>query len=339
MTKRFHRGDYTSPVGEPLTPGEFSVLNAPNFPEDNADLPTTGRRLAYANYLTSGKHPLVARVLVNRFWMLHFGSGIVATPGEFGARGAQPSHPELLDWLATDFMERGWSLKQFHRLVMTSRTWRQSSARRPEAEAVDQDNTLLWRMPVRRLEAETVRDAMLAVSGNLNRSLLGAPVPVAVNQGGLFAVGGGSVSEGATELRRSIYVQQRRTQPVAMLQAFDAPQMEPNCERRFSSTVAIQALELMNGDFALAQAGEFAKRVMRDCGEKADPARLAGRAWQLAFSAPLSPAETEELTRFLDRQREAFRASAHGNATAPEELALASLCQVFFETNRFLYVD
>ncbi|MCB1087827.1 MAG: DUF1553 domain-containing protein, partial [Verrucomicrobiae bacterium] len=338
-TQLFHRGDFTSPEGPALPPGEFEVLDAPDFAENDAQLPTTGRRLAYARYLTSGRHPLVARVLVNRFWMQHFGRGIVATPGEFGARGAAPSHPELLDWLASDFMEHGWSLKRLHREVLTSRTWKQSSARRPEGEAIDRDNTLLWRMPVRRLEAEIVRDAMLAVSGNLNDRLLGSPVPVAVNDGGLFAVGGGKISDGAPELRRSVYVQQRRTQPVAMLQAFDAPQMEPNCERRLSSTVATQALELMNGDFALAQAKDFAKRIKSACGSTSDPAALAMAAWETAFGSAPSPTDSAALVNYLNTQREALADSAKEAKIPADDLALASLCQVIFETNHFLYVD
>ncbi|MCB1232410.1 MAG: PSD1 domain-containing protein [Verrucomicrobiae bacterium] len=341
-TRLFHRGDFTSPEGDPLPPGGFEVLDAPNFAENDPGLPTTGRRLAYARYLTSGEHPLVARVLVNRFWMNHFGRGLVTTPGEFGARSAGPSHPELLDWLAADFMENGWSLKRFHRQILMSRTWRQASGRRAEAVAVDADNTFLWRMPVRRLEAETVRDAMLAVSGGLNGSLFGAPVPVSTDDGGLFAVGGGKVSDGAPELRRSVYVQHRRTQPVAMLQAFDVPQMEPNCERRVSSTVATQALELMNGEFSQARANEFAKRVRSDCGENASREELVRRAWTLAFGANPGNNEISELTGYLEKQESVLRpreeAAKKGEFKAADA-ALASLCQVLFETNRFLYVE
>jgi len=342
-TRVFHRGDFRSPEGEPVSPAGFEVLGAAPLPENDPDLPTTGRRLAWAKHLTSGEHPLVARVLVNRFWMHHFGRGLVATPGEFGMRSSGPSHPELLDWLAAHFMENGWSLKRLHRLVLTSRAWRQRSGRRSEAMAIDADNRLLWRMPVRRLEAETVRDAILSVSGRLNRSRFGAPVPVSKTEGGLFAVAGGEPGEDDGQgFRRSVYVQQRRTAPVAMLEAFDAPQMEPNCERRISSTDAVQSLELMNGRFALAESEAFARRVLSHCGEDATPREQARRAWELVFGTPPSDERLDDLADYLVQQREFMdprKKAGEQEAFSDDGLALASLCQVFFETNRFLYVD
>ncbi|MEX2580280.1 MAG: DUF1553 domain-containing protein [Verrucomicrobiales bacterium] len=341
-TRLFHRGDFLSPEGDPIQPAGLEVLGAPPIAADDPELPTTGRRLAYAKHLVSGEHPLVSRVLVNRFWMHHFGRGIVATPGEFGMRSTGPSHPELLDWLAADFAENGWSLKRFHRLVLTSRAWRQKSARRADGLAVDADNTLVWRMPVQRLEAETVRDAILSVSGRLKPTLYGAPVPVSENEGGLFSVGGGETSEDGQEFRRSLYVQQRRTAPVAMLQAFDAPQMEPNCERRVSSTVAVQALELMNGYFSLAESEAFAKRVLADCGEASEAGDRAARAWELAFGTKPDGRTLAELTDYLARQEAVLpprKESKTQEAAGSDTLALASLCQVFFKTNRFLYAD
>jgi len=334
-TRLFHRGDPTSPVGDPLPPGDLAVLGGVDFPFDDESLATTGRRLAYARHLTTGEHPLVGRVLVNRFWMHHFGSGLVSDPGEFGVRSTGPSHPELLDWLASEFVERGWSLKEFHRLVMSSRTWRQSSAPDPAALALDSDNILLWRMPPRRLEAESVRDAILAVSGTLNPLPFGPPVPVAQDAGGLFSVGGGADSEDGAELRRSVYVQQRRTEPVAMLEAFDAPRMEPNCERRVSSTVATQALELMNGSFVLARSEDFAKRLLEECGDSAAPEEIVARAWAAAYGTEPDETRRAELAYFLERQEELL---ADSGEDAPL-LALASLCQVLFQTNQFLYID
>ena len=183
------RGDVNQPR-EAVEPGELSVLaDAPAIPLDDPSLPTTGRRLAYARWLTSGRHPLVARVLVNRFWLLHFGQGIVATPGDFGQLGARPTHPALLDWLATRLVEDGWSLKRLHRLLMTSAAYQQSSQRRAELDAIDPDNRLLGRMNVRRLEAEAIRDALLCVSGKLERKMGGPPVPVTVDEVGQVIVG------------------------------------------------------------------------------------------------------------------------------------------------------
>ncbi len=334
-TRLFHRGDPTSPVGDPLPPGDLAVLGGIDFPLDDDSLPTTGRRLAYARHLVGGDHPLVGRVLVNRFWMHHFGRGLVPDPAEFGVRSAGPSHPELLDWLASEFVARGWSLKEFHRLVMSSRTWKQSSAPNAAALAVDSDNRLLWRMAPRRLEAESVRDAILAVSGSLNPEAYGPPVPVAPDEGGLFSVGGGSVSEDRAELRRSVYVQQRRTQPVAMLEAFDAPRMEPNCERRVSSTVATQALELMNGSFVLARSEELASRLLEEFGDPSATEGLVEQAWTAAFGTVPDETQRADLAYFLETQTKLLEANGDDAA----RLALASLCQVLFQTNQFLYIE
>ncbi len=228
------RGDVNQPRQE-LTPAELSILAGQcGDMKIAAGLPTTGRRLAYARHLTSGKHPLVARVLVNRIWMHHFGRGIVATPGDFGILGDRPSHPELLDYLATEFMQplvpsppgaegarRGWQWKPLHRLIVTSTTYRQSSRRRPDLEAADPDNRLLGRASLRRLEAEAVRDGVLAVSGKLNAKAFGPPVPVAPDEVGQIIVAvdtrdstrvhaGPRISLGGEEHRRSIYIQVRR---------------------------------------------------------------------------------------------------------------------------------
>lgn len=175
-THLFARGDHQQPRQE-ILPGDLTILAHDGFQiaPDDESLPTSGRRLAWAKRLTNGQHPLLARVLVNRFWMHHFGQGIVTTPADFGLKGDRPSHPELLDWLAAEFMEHGWSLKHLHRLIVTSAAWRQSSVRRPEHDAVDPDNRLLAHMNVRRLEAEAVRDSILSISGQLNARMFGKP--------------------------------------------------------------------------------------------------------------------------------------------------------------------
>ncbi|MCA9175524.1 MAG: PSD1 domain-containing protein [Planctomycetales bacterium] len=337
-TRLLHRGDHTAPLGDPLPPGGLSVLNSFHdqpLPANNPKLRSSGRRLAYARQLTDGRHPLVARVLVNRFWQHHFGVGLVATAGEFGRQGELPSHPELLDWLAADFMESGWRLKRLHRLIMTSRCYRQDSRRREEAEAVDAENRLLWRMPVRRLEAEAVRDAMLSVAGELRPQLFGPPAPVAVTDGGLVAVAGaatdGAASAGA-DLRRSLYIQVRRSQPVAMLEVFDSPQLEPNCHRRVVSTVAPQSLELLNGEFVLARARAVAMRLSAEC---PDGDNKVTRLWQLAYGRNADVSERAAARDFIQRQTEDLREQE----PQPELAAWASLAQVLLGSNEFLYID
>ena len=170
VTHLFHRGDFNQPKQEvqpaalPLPQRKVPVSK---FPVDDPELPTTGRRLAFARWLTDRSNPLTARAIVNRIWMHHFGRGIVSTPGDFGRLGSEPSHAELLDWLASDFIEHGWSLKHLHRRILTSTTWRQSSYRRPDGEAIDGENQFYWRKSLQRVDAEILRDSMLAISGTL----------------------------------------------------------------------------------------------------------------------------------------------------------------------------
>ncbi|HAH46582.1 MAG TPA: hypothetical protein DCM07_17335, partial [Planctomycetaceae bacterium] len=201
-----------------------------------------------------------ARVLVNRIWLHHFGRAIVSTPGEFGKLGSTPTHPELLDWLASEFMQQGWDLKKLHRTIMLSTAYRQAGAPDPSKESIDPENNFYWRKPIVRLEAETLRDRMLAASGVLAPQLYGAPVEIKEDDFGQVVVSG-------DQLRRSLYIQARRSQPVGMLQTFDAPVMEINCERRSSSTVATQSLMLMNGSFILSQSAKLAERLSREAPE------------------------------------------------------------------------
>lgn len=336
----FYRGDMSSPESEMIAPGGLTVVGSKTentFPVNDPAVPTSGRRLAFARYLTSGQHPLVARVLMNRFWMHHFGQAIVDSTGDFGSRAATPTHPELLDWLAADFMEHGWELKRIHRLIMTSRTYRQTSTSHSEkAMAVDADNRLLWRMNLRRLEAESIRDAILTVSGELNRDQFGAPVPVSLADSGIITVGSGKVSPDRRELKRSIYIQVRRTQPVTMLNAFDAPSMEPNCERRVSSTVATQSLALLNSEFMREQSVAFAKRVLATAEKSTDPKKLVQTAWKLALSHEPSAAEMQALEKHYQLQLQEYQTK---KVKDPRQEALASLCHVLFGTNQFLYVE
>jgi hypothetical protein len=256
QTFLFHRGDPNQPL-HPIAPGVPAVTADEGaeieLPADDPDLPTTGRRLAFANWLTGPENPLTSRALVNRVWMHHFGRGLVATPGDFGRLGSQPTHPELLDWLASELVDSGWSLKHLHRQILTSTAWRQSSLRDPRGEAIDAENHDYWRQSIRRIDAEVLRDMTLATAGRLDRRPYGPPVPVREDDAG-------QVNVDEDQPRRSLYVQSRRSQPVAALQTFDAPVMSVNCDARTVSTVATQSLMMINGDFMLSSAAAIAQR-------------------------------------------------------------------------------
>lgn len=258
QTKLFHRGDYRQPK-HVVRPGGLTVCSPEDSPVtfsgNDASLPTTGRRLAYARWLTSGRHPLVARVLVNRFWLHHFGKTFVSTPEEFGKLGTLPTHPELLDWLADEFMTRGWSLKHLHRLIMTSTAYRQSSVRTAQSNSVDQNNDLYSHFPVHRLEAEVIRDSILAIGNRLDlEAQFGKPVAIKEDDTGQVVIAG-------EKQRRSIYLQIRRSKPISILESFDAPVMKVNCTSRGASTVATQSLMLMNSEFILNSSRFFANRI------------------------------------------------------------------------------
>ena len=356
-THLFRRGSHTQPAEEVL-PAELSVLTRGDqlaVPTNNPKLETTGRRLAYARHLTDGEHPLTGRVLVNRIWMHHFGRGIVATPSDFGSQGDRPTHPELLDWLADHFVTSGWRLKAFHKLLMMSTVYHQSSVRTEALDRVDPDNQLLGRMNLRRLDAETLRDTVLTVSGNLNATLYGPPMPVTANGVGQVVIGTargdreGRVNalKGGDSFRRSIYVQARRTLKLDMLKAFDSPTMTPNCEQRNSSTVAGQSLLFMNNVELLRQSEIFAERVVQDAGD--DPSAQLRRAWRLALTTEPTAEQMERNLAFHAAQQK-FAAQKASELTSeeakkvrfakqPEKQALAIFCQFLLSNNAFLYVD
>jgi hypothetical protein len=333
VTHIFHRGDPRQPKAA-VAPGDLNIAGEDgkrlDIPAKAGALPTSGRRLAFARHLASGRHPLVGRVLANRIWLHHTGRGIVDTPGDFGVLGQRPSHPELLDWLASELVERRWSLNAMHRLIMTSTVYRQSSRRDASKDAVDSGNALYGRFAVRRLEAEVLRDRILATVGRLDRTPFGPAVAMAEDATG-------QVIAPEDKPRRSIYLQVRRSKPVAFLSTFDTPTGELNCDRRINSTVAPQALMLMNSDFILRQAGHFADRLVVAVPSATDAVRQRiGLAWHLAYQRPASPEEMGLAARFLQQQTERLRAAGKPDA---ERGALTNLCQQLLASNEFLYVD
>ncbi|HVK09975.1 MAG TPA: PSD1 and planctomycete cytochrome C domain-containing protein [Gemmataceae bacterium] len=327
-TRLHYRGDARQPTGPDLVPADLTIAapDAKRFEVAATSAPTTGRRLAWARHLTSGTHPLFGRVMANRIWLNHFGRGIVDTPGEFGRLGQLPTHPELLDWLATELPRQGWSLKKFHKLVMTSATYRQSSAREAAKDGIDRGNSLYGRFPVRRLEAEAVRDRMLVAAGRLDRTPFGPPIAVVEDAAG-------QVGTPDDRPRRSVYLQARRTKPVAFLSAFDAPAPEPNCDRRAATTTAPQALMLLNSDFVRKQAGHFAARVK--AAADATPEGRARAAWLIAYQRQPTPDELKLAADFLTTQAAVLR----GKSPDADLAALTNLGQQLLASNEFLYAD
>ncbi len=356
----FHRGDHEQP-GDTVLPGELSVLDyRPEntaVPVNDESLPTTGRRLAFARRLTSGSHPLLPRVIVNRVWLHHFGRGIVNTPGDFGALGDRPTHPELLDWLAAEFVDSGWNLKQLHRLIMTSATWQQSVRFDAKLAAADPDNTLYGSARLRRLDAETLRDSMLQISGLLNEKRFGRPVPVMADRVGRFVIGKENLNAGrpgavvpmhGEQYRRTIFVQQRRSRPLSMLDVFDLPRMEPNCNRRSTSTVATQALLMLNSDHIAELADHFSDRVRTE--RPNDLTAQIAHAWRLALARVPDESEVRTAQEFLTTQTAYFgehpllSTPPAGSGEKPQprdaaQVAMSSLCQMLLCSNEFLYVD
>jgi hypothetical protein len=288
---------------------------------------STGRRSAFARWVASPRNPLFARVLANRVWQHHFGKGIVATADNLGKSGAAPSHPELLDYLAGEFIRRGWSIKALHRLIVNSAVYRQASAPRPGGLRADPDDRLLWRYPLRRLDAEAVRDAMLAVSGELDRRAFGPYVPTRRTEEGSVVE---AQADGAR--RRSVYLQQRRTQVLTMLELFDAPALVTNCTARNTSTVPLQSLALLNSDFARARARTFARRLEAESGPGAD--KRVALAFRLAWGRDPTAAERSASRRFVAAQQ-----TLYGKDKDSAGRAWTDFCQMLLAANAFLYVE
>ena len=337
-TRTLRRGDYRQP-GEEVEPGVLTVLDDPNqpfrLPPPVTGAQTTGRRLAFARWLTRPDHPLTARVMVNRIWAHHFGVGIVPVLDNFGKSGPPPTNQQLLDWLATELVHQGWRMKAIHRLILTSTVYRQASQARVEALKVDPEDKLLWRMRPRRLEAEIVRDAILAAAGTLDLKMYGPPVPTETKASGEIV----PVSD-TRGGRRSVYQLVRRSQLQSFLNVFDAPLMELNCTRRSTSTTASQALALMNGEFISAQAELFARRVLKEFppsdGSRLADAKTITDAFRLAVARRPRPEELNRLLDFVNQQ-----AGRYGNEK-PDVLPVQvyrDLCQALLSMNEFVYLD
>ena len=352
----FDRGDHEQPKQE-LEPAGLSVVSAnfdlANIPPNDESLPTTGRRTAFAERLTDPSHPLLARVIVNRIWLHHFGRGLASTPADFGALGIPPSHPELLDWLASEFIRSGWSVKHMHRLMMQSTAYRQTLPTDPKKLELDPDNRLFGGARLQRLDAEALRDTILAVSGQLNDKPFGEPVPIMADRVGRWVLGKENLNAGrpgavlpmnGEDLRRSVYVEARRSRPLAVLDTFDWPRMAPNCTVRRTSTVAQQSLMLMNSDFVLKFAGHFASRAKQEAGD--NPEAQIQRIWLLAFGRAPDESELASAQTYLTDQTQTFTDESatasekdKSKSPTPETRALESLCQMILSSNEFLYID
>jgi mono/diheme cytochrome c family protein len=314
VTYRLHRGDTLAPR-EAVGPETISAFGSLGIQPGTAE---QQRRLAFANWITSPENPLTPRVIVNRLWQHYFGTAIVDTPSDFGANGTEPTHPELLDWLAVELVEHGWSLKHIHRLILDSATFRQSSAPRARGLSVDSDSRLLWRFPPRRLEAEPIRDSILFVSGMLNLrpggpGFSGFEVQME-NVRHYFPL----KSYGPEHWRRMIYMTKIRQEQDSVFGLFDCPDGSQVMPQRSRSTTPLQALNLFNSQFVIQQAEFMAKRLIDEAGE--NPADQARHAFLLTFSRPPETAELEDCVSLI------------------EEHGLVALCRALVNSNEFLFI-
>jgi hypothetical protein len=317
------KGDFKS-KGEKVEPGFLSALNpGPPIEEPKGVLFVPQRRKALAQWLTSRENPLFSRVMVNRIWQGHFGRGIVGTPNDFGRQGDAPTHPELLDGLAVEFQQRGWSIKQMHRLMMLSNTYQLSSVADKSSMERDPENHYLSRMNRRRLDADAIRDNVLAVAGTLNLKMGGVGIIPPLTKEEILAARMPELwpanPDPAEHTRRSVYLQMKRSLTLPMLQIFDAPDTAASCPRRESSTVAPQALAMMNSEFTTAQADRFASRIQKLTGDNAEAS--VELAWRFAFGRPPGVEERKMAIEYLQRN------------------SLPRLALLIFNMSEFIYAD
>jgi hypothetical protein len=333
--------DNKAPV---VPPGYLTVLikGTPppvSHPPKRDDYVTSGRRRALAEWIASPENPLTARVIVNRLWYWHFDRGIVATPGNFGKMGIPPSHPELLDWLATEFVKQGWSIKQMHRLIMNSETYKQESAYYQAGNAEkDPENIFLWRYPIRRLEGEILRDSILSASGQINLEAGGPPffpsLPARVREGyrqGKWVL----TKEEPATWRRSIYSYWKRGMKYPMFDVHDQPDQNITAEKRNTTTVPTQALTLLNNEFVLMQARYLAERVKKETGSSDAEAQVR-MLYRIALSRQPGQSELAGQLEFLSRQKEFQAANSRPDA---ELAALTDLAHVMLNANEFVYIN
>lgn len=339
-------GVYDAYMAE-VQPGFLSAIttDAPRI-TPRKDIESTGRRTALADWLADPQNPLTTRVLVNRIWQHHFGDGIVRTPSDFGVQGELPSHPQLLDWLATEFTANGWSMKKLHRLILTSATYQQSTAVDEKTLRVDPEDRLLSHFPRRRLEGEVIRDASLAVSGLLNPKM-GGPSVFPELPAGLNGHGWKSTTNAADRNRRSIYVFVKRNLRYPMFEAFDMPDTVETCARRYNTITPAQALTMLNGTLTLQWAQGLAGRVLNESPEDVDQQIIL--AYRYALSRRPSTPERELALEFLKQQaadiadREqagdplALPAKVPEGMSKPRAAALVDFCHVLLNSNEFVY--
>jgi mono/diheme cytochrome c family protein len=328
------RGNASSP-GDEVQPAFPEVLSPPKvvLPPPRKGQKTTGLRTQLANWLTSDKNPLVARVIVNRLWEHHFGRGIVRSPNDFGFGGDKPTHPELLDYLASELVARGWHLKAIHKLIMTSSAYQMSSAPNESALAKDPQNDLFWRFDMRRLTAEEFRDSILQVTGRLNLKM-GGPgiyptIPAAILAGQSVPGQGWSTSSPQEATRRSVYIHIKRSLVVPILSAFDAADTDFSCPARFTTTQATQSLMLLNSDMMNDEAKAFANRLKKEAG--ASPESQVRLALRLALSREPT---SEEITRGIS-----FMQTLKTKHNVTAETALDQFALLVLNLNEFVYLD
>ncbi len=315
--------------GDRVEPGVPQILGGSSF----ASKDPRSRRRALAEWLTDVRNPRTARVFANRIWQHHFGRGIVPTPNEFGGLGEPATHPELLDWLASDLMDGGWTLKRMHRMIALSSVYRMSSRAREPALARDPSNRWFWRFPMRRLTAEEVRDSMLSVAGNLSLKAGGPPVyppiPPEVMAGQSVPGQGWPVSSPQESARRSIFVHVKRSLLVPILATHDSADTDLSCPVRYTTTVPTQALGLLNGSFANEQAARFAERLMREAPE--------GLERQVRLALKLTTGHNPENREVTQDVNFVNQIASHGGLTVAG--ALTQYCLLALNTNAFLYLD
>jgi hypothetical protein len=367
---RLKRGQLSKPL-EVVEPALPAIFSSDRNLFDPKTVPPNQRRAVFAKWLVACDNPLTARVVVNRVWAWHFGEGIVRTPNDFGTQGQPATHPELLDWLARDFIDHGWDLKRFHRLIMSSATYQmQSSGVSLQALDTDAENRLLSHFPRRRLDADEIWDNLHAAAGTLNLKQFGPPAVPALSKeelSGLFDEKSWKPSADAAELtRRAVYLFERRTFLVPILDSFDPPDVMSSCPRRFDTTVPTQALALLNSAVAEGQALELAHRLRAECGS--DVKKIVPRAFLLAFNRPITAAEKRQSMQFFHDREAALKKSIDSGDSSKTsetlvqehatnspssgkietwnapmepwlETALTEFCLALFNANEFVFID